>query len=186
MGFLLGRLQTLRECRLPRSVSDRRHRANGVRRRVHPAGRLQRLRLLRRDLPVRRGRSASRGWAGVQVHVLLRPAEGGASASLRDRVPDAVDPVRGARHAARSSERAGPRTAGEGHRGCRRLRPEGNERGGDPRDLRLSRAARRVQSSLYAAGADRQSATGLAFGGPRVGADGGRRDARIPYRIWSR
>ena len=51
-GLLVGRLQTLRECRLPGGVSHRRHRPHGVRRRVRAAGRLQRLRLLRRLLPV--------------------------------------------------------------------------------------------------------------------------------------
>ena len=61
---------------------DRPHR---VRRRLHPARRLQRLRLLRRHLPVRRHRSPARRRPRVQVHVLLRPAEGRAAAGVRAR-----------------------------------------------------------------------------------------------------
>ena len=77
VGVLVRRLQALRACRLPRGMSDRLDRAHRVRRRLRAARHLQRLRLLRRRLPVRRGRPAARRRPRVQVHVLLRPAEGG-------------------------------------------------------------------------------------------------------------
>ena len=87
VGVFVRRLQALRERRLPRSLPDRLDRAHGVRRRVRAARRLQRLRLLRRRLPVRRHRPAARRWPGVQVHVLLRPAEApGCSRRARRRV----------------------------------------------------------------------------------------------------
>ncbi len=50
MGILVRRLQTLRKCRLPRGLPHRRHRAHRVWRRLHPARRLQRLRILRRSV----------------------------------------------------------------------------------------------------------------------------------------
>ncbi len=59
------RLQTLHARRLPRGLSHGRDHAQRVRRRLHPARRLQRLRLLRAVLPVRRGRPhRPRGQAG--------------------------------------------------------------------------------------------------------------------------
>ena len=64
LGLLVRRLQALRERRLPRGVSDRIDRPHRVRRRLHPARHLQRLRLLRRRLPVRRRRSAARTTGG--------------------------------------------------------------------------------------------------------------------------
>ena len=86
---------------------DRLDRPHRVRRRIHPARCLQRLRLLRRHLPVRRRRSPARRRAGVQVHVLLRPPEGRARAGVRDRVPDRIDSVRRPRRAcARARTRA--------------------------------------------------------------------------------
>jgi formate dehydrogenase iron-sulfur subunit len=72
---------------VPRGLSHGIDRPHRVRRRLHPARRLQRLRLLHRRLPVRGGRSSAGRRAGVQVHVLLRPAEGGVAASVRDRLP---------------------------------------------------------------------------------------------------
>ncbi len=139
VGFLIRRLQALRKRRLPRSVSDRIDRAHGVRRRVHPAGRLQRLRLLRRGLPVRRGRPAARRWQGVQVHVLLRPAEGGSPTGLRYRLPDAVDSVRRARRLARTRGAAGPRAGGPRDHRRARLRSSGIKRRRYARDLHIAR-----------------------------------------------
>ena len=94
VGVLVGRLQALRARRVPRGVSHRLDRPHRVRRRLHPARHLQRLRLLRRHVPVRRGRSPSRRRPRVQVHVLLRPPESGPEAGVRERVSDGVDPVR--------------------------------------------------------------------------------------------
>ena len=47
-------------------------------------------------------RSAARRRARVQVHLLLRPPEGGLEAGVREGVSDGVDPVRRARRAARA------------------------------------------------------------------------------------
>ena len=68
-----------------------------VRHRRRPARHLQRLRLLRAGLPLRRDRPAQGGRPGLQVHALLRPAQGGPDARLRAGLPDRVDPVRRAR-----------------------------------------------------------------------------------------
>ena len=102
VGFLVRRLQALRARRLSRGVSDRLDRPHRVRRRLRAAGHLQRLRLLRRLVPVRRDRSPARRRPRVQVHVLLRPAEGRARAGVREGVSDRVDPVRRSRRAARA------------------------------------------------------------------------------------
>ena len=52
-------------------------------------------------LPVRRHRPARGRRPRLEVHALLRPAEGRAGARLRQGLPDRVDPVRRARRAAR-------------------------------------------------------------------------------------
>src|SRR4029450_12630937 len=67
-----------------------------VRHRGRPAGHLQRLRLLRARLPVRGDRAARGRRAGVQVHPVLRPAQGPHGARLRARPPDAANGVGGA------------------------------------------------------------------------------------------
>ena len=92
-------------------------------------GHLQRLRLLhprlpfgvidRRTSPRPRPARPRRGRTGVEVHPLLRPAEGRARAGVREGLSHPVDPVRPARRAARTSRRP-PRearraTAGTGH-----------------------------------------------------------------------
>ena len=72
----LRRLQALHARRVPRRLPDRRAVPHRVRHRRRPAGHLQRLRLLRAGLPVRRDRPARGRRPGVEVHALLRPAEG--------------------------------------------------------------------------------------------------------------
>ena len=83
VGVLVGRLQALRERRLSRVVSDRLDHPHRVRRRLHPARHLQRLRLLRGDLPVRRrstavpptaARSSARSATTARRRVRRRPA----------------------------------------------------------------------------------------------------------------
>ena len=84
------------------------HRLQRVRQRLRPAGHLQRLRLLRRRLPVRRASAATpKRRPRPQVHALLRPAEGRPDAGLRQSLSDRVDPVRPGR--ASCGERAAQR-----------------------------------------------------------------------------
>ena len=105
---------------LPRRLPDRRALPHRVRHRRRAGGRLQRLRLLRARVPVRRarqarpaahaGRRAARAAAArheggrprLEVHALLRPAQGRPRAGVREGVPDRLDPVRRARRAARA------------------------------------------------------------------------------------
>ena len=113
----LRRLQALHRGRLPRRLPDRLdlpHRARHGRR---PGGHLQRLRLLRRRLPVRGPRPAPGRRPRLEVHPLLRPPAGRHDARLRAGLPDRVDPVRRARGAARAGRRAGRAAAGARRRG---------------------------------------------------------------------
>ena len=57
VGLPLRRVQALRKCRMPGSVPDRVDRAHGVRGRLRPAGRMQRLRVLRGELSIWRDRT---------------------------------------------------------------------------------------------------------------------------------
>ena len=68
------RVQALHRGRLPGRVPDRCAVPHRVRHRGGPGRRVQRLRLLRPGLPVRRDRPARAGRAGAQVHAVLRPA----------------------------------------------------------------------------------------------------------------
>ena len=72
-------------------------RAHGSRLGVGAERRLQRLRLLRRVVSVRRDRppagAASRRRRRVQVHILLRPAEERARSGLRQSLPDRINRV---------------------------------------------------------------------------------------------
>ena len=72
----LRRLQALHPRRLPRGVPHRRTVPHRVRHGRRPAGHLQRLRLLRPRLPVRRARPPRGGRPGLQVHAVLRPPQG--------------------------------------------------------------------------------------------------------------
>ena len=92
----LRRLQALHRGRLPGRVPDRRVVPNRVRHGRRAARRLQRMRLLRRRLPLRGPGPAPRRRPRVEVHPLLRPPEGRHGARLRPGLPDQVDPVRGA------------------------------------------------------------------------------------------
>ena len=103
----LRRLQALHRGRLPRRLPDRRALPHRVRHGRRPGGHLQRLRLLRRRLPVRRARPARGRRPRLEVHALLRPAEGRHGAGLRAGLPDRLDPVRRARRAARAGRPTG-------------------------------------------------------------------------------
>ena len=74
LADVLRRVQALHARRLPRRLPDRRAVPHRVRHRRRAAGRLQRLRLLRARLPVRRHRPARGRRPGLEVHALLRPA----------------------------------------------------------------------------------------------------------------
>ena len=106
LGLHVRRLQALHERRLPRRVPDGRADPHRVRDRRAPAGRLQRLRLLRAGVPVRRRRPRARGRPRRQVHALLRPARGRPGARLREGLPDRLDPVRPLRRARRGRRAA--------------------------------------------------------------------------------
>src|SRR4051812_11457562 len=123
----LRRLQALHARRLPRRLPDRGPVPHRVRHGRRPGGRLQRLRLLRARLPLRRHRPARGalgrparavhrrpGRAGLEVHALLRPARGRPRARVREGLPDRLDPVRPARRAARARRRAAGEAAGRG------------------------------------------------------------------------
>ena len=103
LADVVGRVQALHPRRVPRRLPDRRALPHRVRHGRRAAGRLQRLRLLRAGLSVRRASTSARGATarGVEVHALLRPPEGRPRAGLRAGVPDRLDPVRSARRAAR-------------------------------------------------------------------------------------
>ena len=164
VGLLIRRLQALRARRVSRSLPHRRDRADRVRRRVRPARCLQRLRLLRRHLSLRRHRSAAGRRARVQVHVLLRPAEGGPAAGVRDGVSDRVDSVRRSRRTAATGR--SPRST------TLRLRGITDAAIYDPRHtsvggthaIFLVRGDVTVQPAREPRGADRPVATGVAIG----------------------
>ena len=78
-----------------------------VRQRLHPAGHLQRLRLLHRRLPLRGHHPQHDRRPRSQVHAVLRPPARRPGARLRQGLPDRVDPVRPDRRAAGAGPEAG-------------------------------------------------------------------------------
>ena len=108
------RLQALHPCGVPGRVPDGRAVPHRVRHGRCAAGHLQRLRLLRLGLSVRRDRAARGRRPGLEVHDVLRPAARRAGAGLREGVPDGLDPVRGARRVAGAGRAARRRTARAG------------------------------------------------------------------------
>ena len=107
LGVHVRRLQALHERGLPRRLPDRRADPHRVRDGGAAARRLQRLRLLRPGVPVRRRRPRPRGRPRRQVHALLRPPRGRPRARVREGLPDRLDPVRPLRGAGR--DRLAPR-----------------------------------------------------------------------------
>ena len=91
-------------------VPDRLDRAHRSRLRARAGRRLQRLRLLRGLVPVRRDRSTPRAAAErgrrLQMHLLLRPPKERPHARLRESLPDRIDRLRPARRPARARRAA--------------------------------------------------------------------------------
>ena len=114
LAHVLRRVQALHRRRLPGRLPDRGAVAHRVRHGRGPGGHLQRLRLLRLGLPVRRHRRAARTTAGVEVHAVLRPARRRPDAGLRQGLPHRVDPVRAARRAAERAQQRVARAARPG------------------------------------------------------------------------
>ncbi len=74
LADVVGRLQALHALGVPRRLPDRRDLPLGVRHGRRAGGHLQRLRLLRAGVPLRRDRPARGRRPGLQVHDVLRPA----------------------------------------------------------------------------------------------------------------
>ncbi len=153
LADVVRRVQALHSRGLPRRLPDRLAVPHRVRHRGRATGHLQRLRLLRARLPVRRHRPAQGGRARVQVHTLLRPAQGGPDARVRAGLPDRVDPVRRPRRAARARGPSARGAAREGRRRGTPLRPRPRRRG--RRRRRVLPAARRARGLRPAAGPGR-------------------------------
>src|SRR5215218_4174162 len=155
----LRRLQALHARGLPRDLPDRRAVPHGVRH-------------------VRRARPARGGRPRLEVHALLRPAQGRHGARVRAGVPDQLDPVRRARRPARARRGAARDPAGGGPSGGAALR---RRRGRRRRRLRrLLPAARRARGLRPASGSRRHGARPgehLDLGGRR-GRGAGRGDRR--------
>ena len=123
------------------------HRPHRVRLRLRAARRLQRLRLLRRRLPLRRHRSAARRWARVQVHVCYDRQKVGLEAGLRDGCPTEsilfgdIDELRARAEATRR------RPCTQRRRRCRARRSTGVERRRHSRDVHRARRSCCVQPS---------------------------------------
>ena len=115
------RVQALHRGRLPGRLPDRGADAHRVRHRGRPGRRLQRLRLLRVGLPVRRHRPAGDRRRRAQVHAVLRPARRRPDPGLRQGLPDRVHPVRARWTSCGSGPGAGERAARvrrSARRGC--------------------------------------------------------------------
>ena len=150
LAHVLRRLQALHVGRLPGGVPDRRAVPHRVRHRRRAARRLQRLRLLRPRLPVRRHRPARGGRPRLQVHALLRPPQGRTGAGVREGVPDRLDPVRRRSTSCASA----PPSARGGAAGRRRVERAALRRGPGRRRRRPGRvlpAARRARGLRPAA-----------------------------------
>ena len=104
---VVRRVQALHACGVSRRVPDRRDLPYRVRHRRRASGRVQRMRILRRGVPVRGDRPAEARRSRVEVHDVLRPAARWARARMCEGLSDRVDPVRSARRAAAAG--TGPR-----------------------------------------------------------------------------
>ena len=111
LGVPVRRLQALHERRLPRRLPDGCAHPDGVRNGHRAVRHLQRLRLLRRLLPVRRDRPRPLRRPGREVHALLRPPPGRPRTGVREGLPDRLDPVRALRGAGGDGEEARGRAA---------------------------------------------------------------------------
>src|SRR3984885_7008291 len=109
------------------------------------------MRVLRSRVAVRRRRPRPGGWAGRQVHALLRPARGRARACVREVVPDRLDPVRSPRGAGRDRLAPGCPAPSARHQGRlpvrSRRRAERGARRWPGLVLPVDRAARALRTS---------------------------------------
>ncbi len=103
LGFHERRVQALRRGAVPAGLPHGFDHPQRVRQRLHPARHLQRLRLLRAGLPVRRHKPGPARRPRLQVHPLLRPSEGRPRTGMRQGMPDKLHHVRRGR---------GPQTVG--------------------------------------------------------------------------
>ena len=175
----LRRLQALHPRRLPGGLPDRRAVPHRVRHGRRAAGHLQRLRLLRAGVPVRRDRPARGRRARLEVHALLRPPEGRHGAGVRAGVPDALDPVRRARRAARARRaRALEELHAAGEEAPSSTSPTTDDGVGGAR--RVLPAARRARGLRAAAGPGRHDAR------PRLDLDAAPLARRGSRRRWRR
>ena len=181
------RLQALRARRLPGGVPHRLHRPHRVRLGVRAARRLQRLRLLRLGLPVRRHRSARGRRPRLEVHPLLRPARRAAWCR----------PARRPARPPRSSSASSPSCARARTKRVEQLQARGVDAGlplrrgrGEParhrgaaRVLPALRRAGGLQPAARPGGPDREDRRSwYAMAAGVVGARGHRARARSPRR----
>ncbi|CAA9403029.1 Formate dehydrogenase O beta subunit, partial [uncultured Rubrobacteraceae bacterium] len=114
LGFYERRVQALRRGALPAGLPDGLNHPQRVRQRLHPARHLQRLRLLCPGLSLRRHNPGSPRRPRLQVHPLLRPAEGRPRTRLRQGLSDQLHHVRRGRGVEAGGGRAGPGAARQG------------------------------------------------------------------------
>ena len=106
----------------------------------------------------------------LEVHALLRPAEGRPRARVREGVPDRLDPVRRARRAARARRQAAREAAGRGLERRAALRPRpGRRRRRLRRVLPAARRAGGLRPAARPGGDDARPARDVADGRARRG-----------------
>ena len=162
LAHVLRRLQALHARRVPGGLPDRLAVPHGVRHRRRAGGHLQRLRLLRPGVPVRRARPARGGRPRLEVHALLRPPRRRPGARVREGVPDGLDPVRAAGRPARARQAPRDRAA-RARRGVRaavprrpgRRRSAARARSSSCSTSRRSTACRPIRSTRRATSARR-------------------------------
>ena len=175
----VGRLQALHARGLPGRVPDGRAVPHGVRLGRRAAGHLQRLRLLRVGVPVRRDRAAAGRRARAEVHAVLRPAARRPRTRLREGLPHRLDPVRRARRAARTGGGAGRHAARAG----------GDARPGSTAPTRTTASAATARSSCSST-SRRCTGCRRTRSCPRAtpcgcGSSSGRRPGRSSPRPWA-
>ena len=169
LADVLGRVQALHARRLPRRLPDRLAVPHRVRHGRRAGRHLQRLRLLRPGLPVRRDRAPHRRRRDEErrhrpeVHALLRPPRRRAHAGVRAGVPDRVDPVRRPRRAARAGRGARRRPCtSRACRGAALRRGPRRRRRRRRRDVPAARRARDLRPAAGPGGADPRPAADVA------------------------
>ncbi|CAK7283334.1 Formate dehydrogenase O beta subunit [Streptomyces misionensis JCM 4497] len=180
----LRRVQALHARGLSGRVSHRVAVPHRVRHGRRPGGHLQRLRVLRAGLSVRRHRPAQGRRPGVEVHPVLRPAGRGHGTRLRQGLSDGLHPVRAAGRTAGAG--TGPGGAAARGRGHRRppVRGESGRRGRRRRRvLPAAGRARGVRPAPGPRGHHPGSAGHVAARGAGGGDAGGARGGRFRGRF---